>query len=692
MRMIPPRRFKVSLALCSLALLSAFIVGAAKAPLKETRIDQETVRIVAEILKKGHLSKPQLGDEVSRKWLANYIKAFDPRKMYFLKGDIEEFDKSQDKLDDWAKDGNLEFAKQVFATLLQRHDERLADINALLDQEPDFSVEESMPEDAKKMDWPATAEEAKDRWRKYIKYELLVSKVDGEERAETVRRLKVRFKDINRDLHLMDMSELLETYLTALTTAIDPHSSYLSAKNFEDMMNQTLHLSLEGIGARLRPEGGFTIVDEVVPGGAADRDGRLQAEDKILGVIQQDGKTVDFQEMKISNVVRYIRGPRGTKVKLIVQPAKSTEKVNYELTREKIELKDAHAQAQVLDAKDKDGNPLKIGVIMLPTFYGDTRAVLQGDADAVSATLDCRKFLKDFQKQGVQAVIMDLRGNPGGLLNEAETLSGLFINTGPVVQVRNAEGVVPKEDDEPGTAWDGPLAVIIDKTSASASEIFAGVIQDYGRGIVIGDSSTFGKGTVQQLFPINEQLRLPANAPDLGAIKLTIQQFYRANGASTQIEGVRPDIHIPSPLDQIDLGEGKIDNALAFDKVQALPHDEYGRVTPELVKQLDERSAKRREGNKEFQEQQTRIRKLIERKERDSISLNEKTFRDQYVAESEENKAEREAEKERKKKKVAEPNKAWKSDFYNNEIMSIISDYVSLGAPLFKAPVRAASR
>lgn len=692
MRIIPPRRLKVSLALCSLALLSAFIVGAAKAPLEETPIDKATVKLVAEILRQGHLSKPHLDVEVSHKWLANYIKAFDPRKMYFLKADIEAFEKDQDKLVEWAKTGDLAFAKKVFMTLLTRHDERLADINALLDQEPDFGVDESMPENAKKMEWPVDAAEAKERWRKYIKYELLVSKVDGEDRAETVRRLKVRFKDINRDLHLMDMSELLETYLTSLTTAIDPHSSYLSGKSFEDMMNQTLHLSLEGIGARLRPEGGFTIVDEVVPGGAADKDGRLQPEDKILGVIQDDGKTVDFQEMKIGNVVRYIRGPRGTKVKLIVQPAKSTEKVQYDLTREKIELKDAHAQSQILETKGDDGKPLKIGVIMLPTFYGDTRAVLQGDADAVSATLDCRKFLKQFQQEGVQAVIMDLRGNPGGLLNEAETLSGLFINTGPVVQVRNAEGIVPKEDDEPGTAWDGPLAVIIDKTSASASEIFAGVIQDYGRGIVIGDSSTFGKGTVQQLFPINEQLKLGPNAPDLGAIKLTIQQFYRANGESTQIEGVRPDIHIPSPLDQIDIGEGKIDNALAFDRVKALPHDEYGRVSPELVKELDGLSTKRRAANKEFQDQQVRIKKLIERKERDSISLNEKTFRDQYVADSEENKAEREAEKERKKHKAEHPGKVWKTDFYNNEVMAIVSDYVSLGAPLFKAPVRAASR
>ena len=425
---------------------------------------------------------------------------------------------------------------------------------------------------------------------------------------------------------------------------------------------------------------------------AADKDGRLQPEDKIIG-IEKDGETIDLVEKKLNDVVRYIRGPRGTKVRLIVQPDGTKEKRVYELTRQKIELKEQHAKSKIIETKAEGGRDLKIGVISLPAFYGDTGAILRGDQDAVSATSDCRKILTEYRGNGVDAVVVDLRGNGGGLLDEAKTLSGLFIDTGPVVQVKEVFGVKHHDDDDEGTAWDGPLVVLIDKFSASASEIFAGVIRDYGRGLIIGDSSTFGKGTVQQIVMISDHVRRRdrrTSQPNRGALKLTIQQFYRANGESTQIKGVPPHIHIPSMNDQRDFGEGKMDNAFKFDKVADLPHDNYHRVPADLVAMLEKRSFERRKADPKFKKLDEQIKKFIERKARHSISLNEAKFRAEYVPEDPEEKAaEEKAKKERKKKKFTE-REVWASDFYNDEIMHIVADYLTLGSKvLAAAPERA---
>ena len=505
--------------------------------------------------------------------------------------------------------------------------------------------------------------------------------------------MDVRYRDRNRQAHQVDTGELMEIYLSSLTKTFDPHTSYLGPKNLEDMLNQQLHLSLEGIGALLRSEDGFAVVTEIVPNMAADRDGRLQPEDKIIGIEKEDGEVIDLVEKKLNDVVRHIRGPRGTKVRLVVQPDGTKEKRVYEITREKIELTEQHAKSKIIESKAPDGKGVKIGIINLPAFYGDTVAILRGDRDAVSATSDCRKILNDFKATGVDAVVFDLRGNGGGLLEEAKTLSGLFIDTGPVVQVKEVFGVKHLDDEDEGTAWDGPLVVLIDKFSASASEIFAGVIRDYGRGLIIGDTSTFGKGTVQQIVMINDHVRRrnrqtpPVNR---GALKLTIQQFYRANGESTQINGVAPHIHIPSMNDQRDFGEGKMDNAFKFDKVGGLPHDNYNRVPADLVARLNERSAERRKADPKFQKLDEQIKKYIERKARHSISLNEAKFRSEYVPEDPEEKAaEEKAKKERKKKKYNE-REVWASDFYNDEVIHIVSDYLSLGSKvLAAAPERA---
>jgi len=685
-----PRSAFRPLSLLAMVLLVAAVIGA-QAPVPKPA-DQITAGVVVQLLEKRHMAKPTIDDEVAKKWCKNFLKELDPQKTYFEKSDVAEFSAQATTLDDSIREGNLDFPRAVFARFQQRADERFAAVNALLEEKPDFNADESMGDDPDLYDYPANAADARERWRKKVKLELLelkvAQKIEGE---EAVKKLKVRYKDRNRVIHQFDMGDLLEVYLSSLTRVFDPHSSYMSAKTMEDMVGQQLHLSLEGIGASLGPEDGYAVVKEIVPGAAADKDGRLQPEDKIVAIQKDDGTEIDLVEKKLNDVVRFIRGPRGTKVRLVVEPAGTKDRKVYELTRQKIELTEQHAKGQVIEAKGEKDKPLKIGVISLPAFYGDTAALLKGDADAVSATEDCRKLIAGFKTQKVDAVMVDLRGNGGGLLNEAISLSGLFINEGPVVQVKNAEGVRHLDDDDQGTAWDGPLVVLIDHGSASASEIFAGVIKDYSCGLIIGDSSTFGKGTVQQIDPINEHLR-SKDYPNLGALKLTIQQFYRANGESTQVKGVPPHIHIPSLRDQLDFGEGKMDNALKFDKVEAQPHDVYNRVPPDLLAALETRSFDRRKADPKFSKQEQRIQRYAERKARHSIALNEAKFRGEYVNEDEAEKLEEDKAKDKAKKKKYHERAAWEPDYYNDEVVRIVADYLTLGGKslVFTAPIHQA--
>ncbi len=682
---MPRLAFRPLTLIAVLALMAAVVAAQAPMPTNE---DQETAKTVVNLLEQGHMARPIIDDEIAVKWCNNFLKDLDPQKFYFLKADIEEFKKEAKNLDDQIREGNIDFARRVFERFLQRNDERYKTVQELLKQKFDFTADEYLTDDPDKIDYPVDKKEADERWRKKIKLDLLQLRVDKTDEAEALRKLSVRYKDRNRMFHQFDSSELLEVYLSSLTRTFDPHSSYLSAKNLEDMLNQQLHLSLEGIGASLRSEDGYAVVAEVVPGMAADKDGRLQPEDKIVGIQQPNGEEVDLIEKKLSDVVRYIRGPRGTKVRIIVQPSGTKDRKVYELTRERIELKEQHAKGKMLETKI-NGKELKIGVISLPAFYGDTMAILRGDPNAVSATADCRKILGEFKAAGADAVVVDLRDNGGGLLEEAKTLSGLFIDTGPVVQVKEVFGIRPLADDDQGTAWDGPLVVLINKLSASASEIFAGVIKDYGRGLIIGDSSTFGKGTVQSIVQIGDHTRR-RDRKNHGALKLTIQQFYRANGESTQIHGVTPHVHLPSIRENFDLGEGKMDNALKFDKVAELPHDNYHKVSPELVTLLKERSDQRRKGDPKFQKLDERIKQFLDRKARHSIALNEAKFKSEYAPEDDDplHAEEEKAKKDLKKKKFIE-REVWSSDYYNDEVVRIIGDYLTLGSKVLAAnPVK----
>ncbi len=670
------RRFRVPLCVAGLASTTAIFLGAQAPNLNPAQVDQVTARLVSLIVENSHIAKPKIDDEISKRWVRNYVKSLDPQKLYFLKSDVERFLKQETVLDDQIKDGKIDFAKEVFDQFLSKADKTQSWITEYLNKDMDFTVDESIPENPDKVDYPSSEDERKDRWRKRIKLDLLQYRIDDLPIAEARQKLTVRYKDRMRAFKQVTTNDILEIYLTALLTSIDPHSSYMSPRTWEDML-QSLRLELEGIGASLASEDGYATIKEIVPGGAADKDGRLQVEDRIVGVMKDDGSEEDLIEKKLSDVVRKIRGPAGTKVKLIVMPNGTRERKTFELTRQKIELKEQHAKGKLIETKAADGKVVKVGVISLPAFYGDTQAIFQGDPNAVSATLDCKKLINEFKAQKADCVIIDLRTNGGGLLQEAITLSGLFIDKGPVVQVRQASGVRHLDDEVAGAEWTGPMAVIIDKTSASASEIFAGVIRDYNRGLIIGDSSTFGKGTVQSIVPLNEQVRI--HQPDLGALKLTIQQFYRANGESTQIEGVKPHIHIPSIRDQADFGEGKMDFALKFDKVPSLEREDYNLVPSDMVSRISQASSARRSKDDKFQKQTEMIRKSIDRKKREVIPLNEAKFRADFIPEDDQDPTNpdkpKAKDKEKSKKRFVERN-IWESEFYNNEVMRIVADYV----------------
>ena len=664
----------------------ALVVGAqAPAPAPTTQ-DENTARRVVSLLESRHMAKPTIDDETAKKWCNTYLKDLDPQKYYFLQGDVDEFMPLATTLDDKIRAGNLDFSRLVFDRFLKRSDERLAMVQELLKEKPDFQVEESIIDDPDHIEYPKDNALARDRMRKRIKLELLQAKIDGEKEDEAVKKLAIKYRDRNRMVHQFNGSDLLEFYLSALSRTFDPHTTYMSKDSVEDLIQQSLQLSLTGIGAVLQSEDGFAIIKELIPGGPAEKDGRLQPEDKILAIQKDDGTEIDLVEQRLRDVVRHIRGEANTHVRLVVQPSDSKDKKVLDIIRQKVELGESHAKGQILET-EAAGRKMKLGVIYLPAFYGDTEAVQKGDVDAVSCTNDCKKLIDGFKAKGVEAVMLDLRGNGGGLLNEAISLSGLFIDKGPVVQVKDVSGVKVLPDEDEGTAWDGPFVLLIDRQSASASEIFAGVIKDYGRGLIIGDASTFGKGTVQSIQPITDSfLSRRSNVPTMGALKLTIQQFYRVNGDSTQIRGVEPDIHIPSLFDQAEFGEGKMENALKFDHVAERPHDQYNKVPADLVANLNSLSEKRRAASEKFQKRDAAIKKIIERKSRHAISLNEQKFRADTVSEDD-TKDEAKAKPKGPRKRLSD-HPAWESNYYNDELLSIVGDYLTIGRKVLASTPR----
>ena len=651
--------------------------------------EQVTVKLVAEMISRFHINQKPLDDRISAMILAKFIKDLDSQKLYYLKSDIDGFARYRDQLDDLLKVGNINFAHEAFKTYLQRLDERLAVAHMLIDAPHDFSIDESMIIDGDQLTWSVDTKELNERWRKRVKYELLSLQLDKVASDEARKRLHKRYETLKRNAHDMDENEILEMFLSSVAHCFDPHSSYMSPSTVEDFQIQ-MRLSLQGIGAALRSEDGVTTVASIVPGGAADKDGRLKVGDKIVGVGQEDGDFQDVIEMKLNRVVRLIRGERGTKVRLkILKDAGQTSMI--ELVRQTVELKSSEVKGEIIPTGDRLGSAgpkWRIGVINIPSFYRDFSGAQQGKDDFKSTARDVAKVLSEFkEKGGVDAVIVDLRMNGGGALSEAVEVTGLFIDQGHVVQVKEPNGKVKThDDDETGVAYAGPLMVVCNRLSASASEIFAAAIKDYGRGIVVGDKTTHGKGTVQNVMPVtNQMFRLTPGGRDRGSVKLTINQFYRVNGDSTQNRGVESDVVLPSLIDHMDLGESFLDNALAFDHINPTPHAQLKYASPQIITALKANSQQRVAAEPKFQQTLKDIDRYLARKNRKSVSLNEETLR----AERDDDKAAKEVEKEEEEHETkADTAPVFAKTEYNDELLHVASDYVSL----LKAQKTAANR
>lgn len=638
--------------------------------------DRAVALSVTKTLVEEHLTRHPLDTEISHRCFKEFMKTLDSYKLYFWKSDFDEFQLSQDQLASRISEGDVNFAYQVFQRLLTNIDQRMSLIDDILAHADklDFNANDEIVTDPDLTTYAATPEQMRDKWTKRIKYDILQQEVEKTPQAEIHDKLERRYHGFAKRMHQIDSDELLEMYLNALTTSFDPHTSYMSAstlENFQIMMKA----ELDGIGASLQYDDGNTIVNELVDGGAAQLDGHLKPKDRVIGVGQgENGDIVDVVDMSLNDVVKLIRGKAGTVVRLKVIPVGKTEPKIYNITRAKIELKNSEARSEILEAgKKPNGQPYKIGFIDLPSFYMDMEGARAGLPDFKSCTRDVHRILDFFNDKQVDLVMIDLRRDGGGALNEAISLTGLFIDTGPVVQVKDSKGEVQHYDDQdPGVAWKGPLVVLQSKFSASASEIFAGAIQDYRRGLVIGDHSSHGKGTVQSMLDVGQSLFPFGASQNLGALKITIQQFYRPDGDSTQMRGVLSDLELPSLSTHLPVGEGDLPYALKFDHVDPAPYAPVGMVDPDLVKQLQTLSAERVKKSSDFAKVEATIARYEQRKDRKKISLN----REKFLADQADADVDKEEEKEFDDSNAKRP--VVKRDFYIDEVLAIATDYIRM--------------
>lgn len=676
-RPVLPVRIACLAAMALAALLSGAATSDAR-PTGKAANSRQITMIVRSLMERGHISKQRIDDTISERCLDAYLKSLDPWKLYFYQSDIDEFRQNRFVLDDMIRKGDISFAYKVFSRFLARIDERVNTAVALVDTPHDFTIDEQMISDREETIYPRTPEEAAERWRKRVKFDLLVQKADEVDDEEAKTKLRKRYSGVKKRWEQTNDDDLLEIYLTSMTKGFDPHSNYMSPTTLEDL-TINLSLKLDGIGASLREEDGYTEVHEVIGGGAADVDGRLKKGDQIIGVGQgTSGPFEDIVDMRLRDVVKLIRGKRGTVVRLEVRPVDNPkETVVYDITRAQIKLTNQEARSLIVEwGKKPTGEPYRIGIINLPSFYMDMEGARAGRPDYKSCARDVRRLLVEFNQKGVDVCVMDLRYNGGGSLQEAVSMTGMFIDQGPIVQVKGPDGrTQPYPDPEPGMVWSGPVAVLTNMFSASASEIFAGAIQDYGRGVVIGDHSTHGKGTVQQIFDLGDQLFRGANAPQLGALKLTIQQFYRPGGDSTQNRGVLADVQIPALTGHLDgIAESDLDFPLEFDRVRQLQHDRFGMIAPAIAAQLQASSDQRVDASEEFQKDEERIELYEDQKDRPTVTLNLA----KYLAEREELDTDKEKEEIGEKLSDSDRPVFDMEDHYNQEALSIVVEYLGL--------------
>ena len=593
------------------------------APELEPREDQsQAAHISAEVLSRYHYKQVTLDDSMSSAIFDNYLKALDSEKVFFLQSDIDLFAPARTSLDDAILHEDLRIPFAIFNRYQQSIEERLAYAHALLNKGFDFKEHESYQFNRKNADWAKSENELNDLWRKRVKNDWLRLKLAGKDDKAIRETLNKRYDKMLSGLSKINGDDVFQYFMNAYTTAIDPHTSYFGKRAAEEF-DISMKLSLVGIGAVLQEKDEYTIIRELVPGGPALISGKFKPGDRIVGVGQgKSGAIVEVMGWRLDDTVALIRGTEDSVVVLDILPAEAGPDGEHKLIsliRKKISLDKQAAKKSIIEVKD--GNVTRrIGVISLPGFYQDFAAHQKGDKDFRSATRDVSLLLEQLKKAHVDSVLMDLRNNGGGSLAEAIELTGLFIDKGPVVQQRDSKGDISVESDtQAGLAWDGPLGVLINRASASASEIFAAAIQDYGRGVIIGEPS-FGKGTVQSVISLDQIVK--SDKPEFGELKMTIAQFFRINGGTTQLRGVTPDIGFPLQTDTSDFGESSYSNALPWTQIKAADYTPAGDLTgivPLLKATHDTRVSK----DKDFQYLTQEIAEANDQRKKNSISLNE---------------------------------------------------------------------
>ncbi|MCU0442705.1 MAG: carboxy terminal-processing peptidase [Bacteroidia bacterium] len=563
-----------------------------------------------------HYAKPTINDSFSTRAFDEYIQNLDPSRVYFLDSDLRNFEQYRYQIDDYVFNGNVEPAFTIFNTYQQRLNDRIQYSLAYLNKGIAFNRTDSFQVDRERAQWCRNVNELNALWEQKLTYECLLLKVNGKDTNST-ETIKKRYLNLLKFAGKTKSEDVFQLYMNAILETTDPHTNYFSPRTAEDF-NQSMSLSLEGIGAQLQTENEYTKIREIIKGGPADKSKKLFAGDKIIGVAQgKDSDVVNVVDWRIDDVVSLIRGKKGTSVRLQIIPASEPNTTKYiDLVRDKIMLEDQSAKSAVKTI-DVDGKKVTLGVITLPTFYIDFAAQQRGDRNYKSTTRDVKKLIEELKSSKVDGIVIDLRNNGGGSLQEAIELTGLFMSTGPVVQVRNADGTVSvKNDYDKDIFYNGPLTVLVNRFSASASEIFAAAIQDYGRGVVLGER-TFGKGTVQNMVDLNEFIQY--NGKKLGQVKLTIAKFYRITGGSTQHKGVTPDIEFPSIYAADKFGEDASKYALPWDSIPSATYATSLNVSSNLLNQLKVKHKQRMQASAEYGY-------LLE-----DIALFEKADNEQYV-------------------------------------------------------------
>ncbi len=598
-------------------------VGIASADLTEQQAGRIT-KTVGRIIGQIHYRQIKVNDDISRIHLKNYLNALDFSHMIFLQSDVDEFkERYATQLDNETQFGKMKPAQRIFDVYIERLTQRQKLVEELLKKKMDYTKKERFnpvlhPADRDKLPWPKSKSEVEDLWRKRIKYELLADRLslskdgkplDAKKLQESRAKISRRYVRLLKEMKGNKRDDILERYLSALARAYDPHSDYMSPHEAENFKINSIDMQLTGIGAVLRVDDGYTTIVRIMPGGPAGRSKLLHANDKVIAVQNPgDKEPTDVIDMKIDKVVQLIRGKKGSDVKLTIIPVGTDERKVITITRDIVKLEDQLAKAFIIERK-RDGETEKLGVINLPGFYD-------------KCSDHCHTLIKRLKKESVDGIVLDLRHNGGGILREAINLTGLFIEKGPVVQVRDYRGKRRiMDDNNPEIAYNGPLVVAVSHMSASASEIVAAALQDHGRAIVVGGKATHGKGTVQQILPLNRAFIANLNK-DSGQLKFTISKFYRINGATTQRDGVNPDVVLPSTSDYLGMSEAELPRALESDEIDKAEYKPLNRVEA-FFTSLRKASSKRINDNQDYKYIQEDIARARKQKEDRSISLNE---------------------------------------------------------------------